>query len=159
MANQCACREFVILVSLPAKLMHECAERYSTVHNAASDDNICAGIEGCGNRKGAQVSINAHDVLRQRLTRAHFSDTGGPEFIGAIKQVVSFNNPDTQCNTGFVSDFLQGGLAGFKVYAPRVGNDFNLFLCDIFDQGFHCRGHKVCGVTQLIRFCVGFCQN
>jgi len=68
--------EGVVVVGGPLEFMHQGSQRERAVDAAAGDHNIRAGGKGRGNRRRAQIGVNAPRLGGQRGARIHFANIG-----------------------------------------------------------------------------------
>ena len=100
MTDQRSGGEPVVIVHAPGKLMDQRAERERAVDHPAGDDDIGAGAERVGDRKGAEIGVHAADRLfqRQALAVEHVVQAGRGVLGGAASQVIAFDNRDLGCD-------------------------------------------------------------
>src|SRR2546430_2545818 len=96
-SGDCPGREFVPIISSPAKFMNHWPKRESRVGRATGDDNLRALIQRFNDWRSTQVSIRALNLIAdrtQRLVSIHIAqfDVTRQKIIDAIEDVIAGDN-------------------------------------------------------------------
>ena len=138
-------REQVVLVFLPAELVHQRPQHHRGVHAAAGDHHVGPLGQRAGNRQGAEVSVHRYQHRRDRpagwrsLDRARGTVDlhAVGELLAARQQVVTQHHRHAERQAGHLSHGLQRLLAGQRIDAARVGDDLDAPLAQLRQQRRH----------------------
>mmetsp|Transcript_55497 Transcript_55497/g.180002 ORF Transcript_55497/g.180002 Transcript_55497/m.180002 type:complete len:292 (-) Transcript_55497:17-892(-) len=133
--------QLVILVILPAELVHEDTQHQGTIHAAAGDDDVAALGERRGDGFGTEVHVRTHELdIRDLLACEHLAEALPPKLRDPVGDVVAHDASNLEVNLGLSAHHLQCVAAAQRVHAASIAYDFDalgLDLLGIVSQ--HCR--------------------
>jgi hypothetical protein len=103
------------------------AERYRAVDHASGQHDIRAGIQRSGDRKGAEVGVDAGQAAegRKRVAGKHFAGCPGSQVCCLGHQVITVDNGYLQVQSGRIDQLPHGRRAGGRIHAARIGDDLD----------------------------------
>ena len=147
MPGETALGEARIVVGGPAESVHAGAQGDGAVHAAADNHDIGAGIQRPGNRRGADIGVDAGQLLhgRESLAREHLAPLR--KLAGALHQIIPLDHGHAQGQPLGLNPAAQGLGTGQRIHAPRIADHADPAL----GQGLQIRRHggadKIRGVA------------
>ena len=131
--------------------MNASAKRHGAVNTSSRNNDICAGGQCCGNRKGANVSIRARYLFfrRECVTREHLRGVHGLKTIEIIEEIVARDDNHLQVQSGLRNNRSQCVATRLWIYAAGVTDQFNARAGNTFQIRFNDSGDEIGCVSQL----------
>ncbi|MNN01812.1 hypothetical protein D3C81_1144400 [compost metagenome] len=149
MARQAALRQPVIVVRLPAELVHQHAQRDRAVDAAAGNHDLRALVERLADRQCAQVGVGADQLLRKRLPLLQVVDAGLAQLAELRHDVVALHHRDPHRHALLRRDRGERLRAAMRVDAAGIADHADIARDDLAQQAFHRHRDKVGGIAEF----------
>ena len=113
------------------------------------DHHIGPRVQRGGDREGAEISVDARQRRGQRRAAEHFADSAAAKVFDFVGEVVAFDHRDLEVDARLVERRRQSRPAGFRVHAPRIGDDLDALLRDLASERLHDHRDEIGGVTGV----------
>ena len=130
--------------------MDEWRERHRGIDAAAGEHDIGAGVERGGDREGAEIGVDAHQLRRKGRARLHFPDVERAQFLLAFQQIVALDRADLQRDACLLADLFERLAAGLEIDAAGIGDDLDLPVRDFPDQRLHHAEDEIVRVALIL---------